>query len=134
VTYLTALTFMLEFVFATCAFVYLKRLLDRKLVPLSNEVGSVATVLGKLRSRESLSGDEKTLALQVVNARRPLIAFSIPASFFTMGRFYIFGSLEHLHGAEPSERTFLGLIPVITSTNLTVRMFLSGRLKSRIDQ
>jgi hypothetical protein len=63
-----------------------------------------------------------------------LIAFSIPASFFTMGCFYIFGSLEHLHGARPSERTFLGLIPIITSTNLTVRMFLSGRLKSGIEQ
>jgi hypothetical protein len=44
------------------------------------------------------------------------------------------GSLEHLHGAQPSERTFLGLIPIITSTNLTMRIFLSSRLKSRIDK
>jgi Kef-type K+ transport system membrane component KefB len=51
-----------------------------------------------------------------------------------MGCFYIFGSLEHLHGAQPSERTFLGLIPIVTSTNLTMRMFLSGRLKKRIEQ
>jgi Kef-type K+ transport system membrane component KefB len=56
------------------------------------------------------------------------------STFYTMGFFYIFGSLEHLHGARPSERTFLGLIPIITSTNLTVRMFLSGRLKKRIEQ
>jgi hypothetical protein len=131
--YLTALTFMLEFVFAGCAFVHLKRLLNRQPVQLTNEVSSVPTVLGKLRKRASLADYEKPLAYQVVDARRPLIAFSIPASFFTMGCFYIFGSLEHLHGARPSERTFLGLIPIITSTNLTVRMFLSGRLKSRID-
>jgi hypothetical protein len=77
---------------------------------------------------------EKPLATQVVDARRPLIAFSIPAAFMTMGLCYIFGSLEHLHGAEPSERTYLGLIPMVTSTNLTVRMFLSGRLKRRIEQ
>jgi len=44
------------------------------------------------------------------------------------------GHLEHLHGAQPSERTFLGVIPIITSTNLTMRMFLSSRLKSRIDK
>jgi hypothetical protein len=30
--------------------------------------------------------------------------------------------------------TYLGFIPMITSTNLTMRMFLSGRLKSRIDK
>jgi hypothetical protein len=70
----------------------------------------------------------------LVEARRPLIEFSIPAAFMTMGLFYIFGSLEHLHGAQPSERTFLGLIPIVTSTNLTMRMFLSSRLKSRIDK
>jgi hypothetical protein len=51
-----------------------------------------------------------------------------------MGLFYIFGSLEHLHGAQPSERTFLDVIPIITSTNLTIRMFLSSRLKSRTDK
>jgi hypothetical protein len=33
-----------------------------------------------------------------------------------------------------NERTFLGVIPIITSTNLTMRVFLSSRLKSRIDK
>jgi hypothetical protein len=133
-SYLTAVTFVLEFVFAACASVYLTRVLNRRTVALTNEVNSVPTVLGKLRKRESLSDEEKPLAYQVVDARRPLMAFSIPAAFFTMGCFYIFGSLEHLHGAQPSERTFLGLIPIVTSTNLTMRMFLSGRLKKRIEQ
>jgi hypothetical protein len=132
--YLTAVTFVLEFVFAACASVYLTRLLDRKPVALTNEVNSVSTVLAKLRKREPLHDYEKPLASQVIDARRPLMAFSIPAAFFTMGCFYIFGSLEHLHGAPPSERTFLGLIPIVTSTNLTMRMFLSGRLKKRIEQ
>jgi hypothetical protein len=131
--YLTAIAFAIELVLATCAFIYVKRILARKPVPLTTAVSSVPTVLGKLRKRESLAAEEKPLAYQVVDARRPLMAFSIPAAFFTMGCFYIFGSLEHLHGAEPSERTYLGLIPMVTSTNLTIRMFLSGRLKSRID-
>ncbi len=94
----------------------------------------VPTVLGKLRKKVPLKDYEKPLATQVFDARRPLMAFSIPAAFFTIGAFYIFGSLEHLHGAQPSERTYLGFIPMFTSTNLTMRMFLSGRLKSRIDK
>ncbi len=132
--YLTAITFVLALVFAMCASIYVGRVLRRKPVALTNEVNSVPTVLGKLRKRVALEDYEKPLANQIVDARRPLMAFSIPAAFFTVGAFYIFGSLEHLHGAQPSERTYLGFIPMITSTNLTMRMFLSGRLKSRIDE
>jgi hypothetical protein len=132
--YLTAMALALEVVFATCATIYVRRIVRRATVPLTNEVNSVPTVLGKLRKRSSLEDYEKPLAIQTVDARRPLMAFSIPAAFATMGLFYIFGSLEYLHGAQPSERTFLGVIPIITSTNLTMRMFLSGRLKSRINK
>jgi len=132
--YLTAISFALEVVLATCATIYVGRILRRKPVPLTNEVNAVPTVLGKLRKKVPLDDYEKPLATQVVDARRPLMAFSLPAAFMTVGAFYIFGSLEALHGAQPSERTFLGFIPIITSTNLTMRMFLSGRLKSRIDK
>jgi hypothetical protein len=132
--YLTAIAFVLEVVLATCAAIYVRQVLRRTPVPLTNEVNAVPTVLGKLRKRVPLEDYEKPLATQVVDARRPLMAFSIPAAFMTVGAFYIFGSLEALHGAQPSERTFLGFIPIITSTNLTMRMFLSGRLKSRIDK
>jgi hypothetical protein len=97
--YLTAIALALEVVLATCATVYVMRILRRTPVPLTNEVNAVPTVLAKLRKRESLQDYEKPLATQVVDARRPLIAFSIPAAFMTMGLFYIFGSLEHLHGA-----------------------------------
>jgi hypothetical protein len=132
--YLTAISFALEVVLATCAGIYVARILRRTPVPLTNEVNAVPTVLGKLRKKVPLEDYEKPLATQVVDARRPLMAFSIPAAFMTVGAFYIFGSLEALHGAQPSERTYLGFIPIITSTNLTMRMFLSGRLKSRIDK
>jgi hypothetical protein len=43
----------------------------------------------ELRKRESLLDYETPRATQVVDARRPLIAFSIPAAFMTMGLFYI---------------------------------------------
>jgi hypothetical protein len=132
--YLTAITLVLEVVLATCAAIYVGRVLRRPTVPLTNEVNAVPTVLGKLRKRVPLEDYEKPLATQIVDARRPLMAFTIPATFMMAGAFYIFGSLEHLHGAQPSERTFLGLIPIITSTNLTMRMFLSGRLKGRIEK
>ncbi|UMB69052.1 hypothetical protein [Mycobacterium paraterrae] len=132
--YLTAITLALEVVFATCAAIHVGRVMRQSPVPLANEVNAVPTVLGKLRKGVALQDYEKPLANQVVDARRPLLAFSIPATFMTAGAFYIFGSLEHLHGAQPSERTYLGLIPIITSTNLTMRMFLSGKLKSRIDK
>jgi hypothetical protein len=60
------------------------------------------------------------------------MAYTVPAAFFTMGCFYIFGSLEYLHGAAPSERTFLGVIPMFTSTNLVIQMRRSARLKKRL--
>jgi hypothetical protein len=50
------------------------------------------------------------------------MALCIPAAIFIIGCFYVFGSLEFLHGATPSERTILGVIPTFTSTNLAIRM------------
>jgi hypothetical protein len=44
----------------------------------------------------------------------------------------VFGSLEHLHGATPSERTFLGVIPMVTSANLAIRLLRSASLKGRL--
>jgi Kef-type K+ transport system membrane component KefB len=60
------------------------------------------------------------------------MALCIPLTIFSIGCFYVFGSLEHLHGATPSERTFLGVIPMLTSTNLAVRMLKSASLKRRL--
>jgi len=130
--FLAILALVFEVVFATGAFVYTKRLLSRDPLPLSDDVGSFRAVLRKLRKDEPMADDELDLANQVIGDRRSFLAYCIPAAFFTMGCFYIFGSLEHLHGATPSERTFLGVIPMITSTNLVIQMRKSARLKGRL--
>jgi hypothetical protein len=118
----------------TVAFVFVRRLLIRPPAPMSAEVGSMFGVLRKLRKREPMSDDELVLAQQVVSDRGSLMAFSIPAVIFSVGCFYVFGSLEHLHGATSSERTFLGVIPMLTSTNLAVRLLRSASLKGRLQK
>jgi Kef-type K+ transport system membrane component KefB len=131
---LTNIALVLVFVFATIAFVFTNRLLNRKNAPMSEEVGSIFAVLRKLRKRQPMSTDELTLARQVVSDRRSLMAYSIPAALFSIGCFYVFGSLDyaHLHGITPSERTFLGVIPMFTSTNLALRMIKSASLRRRL--
>jgi hypothetical protein len=49
-----------------------------------------------------------------------------PATLCSIGCFYAFGSLE------PSERTFLGVIPMLTSTNPTMQALKVARLKGRL--
>jgi hypothetical protein len=130
--FLTTIALVAVLVFATLAFVFVRRLLIRAPVPVSEEVGSIFLVLRKLRKREPMSDDELALAKQAVSDRRSPMAYSIPAALFSIGCFYVFGSLEHLHGATPSERTFLGVIPMLTSTNLAFRLLRSASLKERL--
>jgi hypothetical protein len=130
--YLTIIALVAVLVFATIAFVFVRRLLIRAPVPTSEEVGSLFLVLRKLRKHEPMSDDELAVATQAVSDRRSLMAYSIPAALFSIGCFYVFGSLEHLHGATPSERTFLGVIPMLTSTNLAIRLLRSASLKGRL--
>jgi hypothetical protein len=130
--YLTIIALVAVLVFATIAFVFVRRLLIRAPVPTSEEVGSLFLVLRKLRKHEPMSDDELAVAKQAVSDRRSLMAYSIPAALFSIGCFYVFGSLEHLHGATPSERTFLGVIPMLTSTNLAIRLLRSASLKGRL--
>ena len=68
--YLTIVDLIAVLVFATLASVFVKRLLSREPVPMSGEVGSVPTVLRKLRKREPMSDDELAFAKQVVSDRR----------------------------------------------------------------
>jgi hypothetical protein len=119
-------------VFATLASVYVSRLVRRPTLPLSEEVGGIATVLRKLRKREPMSDDEVALARQALSDRGSFLALCIPATIFSIGCFYVFGSLEHLFGAAPSERTFLGVIPMFTSTTLAIRLLKSASLKRRL--
>jgi hypothetical protein len=80
-----------------------------------------------------MSDEELAVARQAVSDRGSWMALCIPLAIFSIGCFYVFGSLDYLHGATtPSERTFLGVIPMFTSTNLFIRMVMSARLKRRL--
>jgi hypothetical protein len=130
--FLTVLALVLALVFASVAGVFVKRLGDRATTPLGEEIGSARTVVKKVRKRQPLSQDELDYAKQVIGARGSLMAFSIPGALFMVGCFYVFGSLYHLHGATPSERTFLGVFPMLASTNFTTQILRSRRLKGRL--
>ena len=130
--YLTIVAFVFVIVFATLASLFVARLVRRTPLPSSEEIGSVPRVLRKLRKREPMSDGELALAQQVVADRGAVLAYCIPAAIFSIGCFYVFGSLEQLHGATPSERTFLGVIPMLMSTNLTIRLLRSASLKRRL--
>jgi hypothetical protein len=118
---LTLSALVLALVFAAFASVFVKRLADRAPTPISEEVGSTKAVMDKLRKREPMSKDELDFAKQVISDRRSLMAYCIPGALFMVGCFYVFGSLYHLHGPTPSERTFLGVFPMLASTNFAIR-------------
>ena len=56
----------------------------------------------------------------------------MPAAAFSIGCFYVFGCLALLHGATPTARVFIGLIPMLGSTNLTIQLLRVARLKGRL--
>ena len=119
-------------VFAALGAIFVARLVRRPTLPMSEEVAGIPKVLRKLRKREPMSDEEVALARQAVSDRGSFLALCIPATIFCIGCFYVFGSLEFLHGARPSERTFLGVIPMFTSANLAIRMLKSARLRRRL--
>jgi hypothetical protein len=130
--YLTVVALALALVFAAVAAVFVKRLGDRPTTPISEEIGSARAVTKKVRKREPMSKDELEFANQVIAARSSLMALCIPGALLMVGCFYVFGSLYHLHGARPSERTFLGVFPMLASTNFTIQILRSARLKRRL--
>ena len=130
--YLTIVALVLMLVLAAFASVLVRRIQSRAPTAKSEEIGSATAVIRKLRKREPMSKDELDYARQIVADRSSILAYCIPGTVFMLGCFYVFGSLYHLHGATPSERTFLGVIPMLTSTNLTIRMLGSARLKGRL--
>lgn len=129
---LTVVTLALALVFAAFAAVYVKHLGDRPAPPISDEIGIAKTVTRKARKGEPMSDDELAYAKQLVADRSSVLTFSIPAALFMVGGFYVFGSLYHLHGATPSERTFLGVFPMLASLNFTTQILRSARLKRRL--
>jgi hypothetical protein len=132
--FLTLVFLALTFVLAAFAAVYVKRLGDRTPLPISEEIGSVKAVMHKVGKQEPMSKDELDYAKQIVADRTSLMALCIPGTLFALACFFVFGSLWYLHGATPSERTFLGVIPMLTSTNLALRLRARARLKSRLDK
>ena len=130
--YLTIVSLALALVFAAFAGVYVKRLGDRAPSAISDEIGSAKAVTRKVRKREAMSKDELDYAKQLLADRSSLMALCIPGALFMLGCFYVFGSLYHLHGATPSERTFLGVFPMLASMNFTTQILRSARLKRRL--
>lgn len=126
----------MEAVFATCVFVYISRLERRTAHPLGEVVGAHKAVLAKLRKREPMSRDEVDYATELVADARSPLAYAIPAALFTIGFFYVVGCLFmlHLDGGDPSFRTFIGGIPMLTSINMAVQLRKVAGLKSKLPQ
>lgn len=129
---LAIIAFALIWVAATIAFVFTRRMRARAHVTSDLAIGTLAATLRKVRKREPLTEEELDLAREVLADRGSMLAMAIPATLFCIGCFYVFGSLEQLHGHRPSERTFLGVIPMITSTNMAAQVLRSARLKRRL--
>lgn len=129
---LTIVSLGLALTLAAVATVYVRRLENRQSLPIAEEIGSAKEVVRKLRKRESMSPEELEYARVVVADRGSFRALCIPGALFMLGSFYVFGSLYHLHGATPSERTFLGVIPMLTSTNLAIQLLRHVRLRRRL--
>ena len=131
---LTIVVATLGLTFVASAFLFIRRLEDRKPAPLGEEVGAHKQVLAKLRKRQPMSQDEIDYAREIIADCRSLLAYSIPATLFAMGCFYVFGCLQQLHGATPSVRTFIGVLPMFGATNLTLQLLRVARLKARLQE
>ncbi|MCB9416202.1 MAG: hypothetical protein H6522_02940 [Mycolicibacterium sp.] len=108
------------------------RRLKRQDSPLSEPVGGLTAILRKVRKREPMAAEELDYARQVIADRRSPLAFCIPFVIIGVGCIYVFGSLEQLHGRDPSIRTFIGLIPMLAGTNLTMQLLRIAKLKRRL--
>jgi hypothetical protein len=131
--YLTILVGVLELIFAAGVFVFIRRLERRTPAPLGEKVGAHKAVLAKLRKREPLTPEEIEYATELVADSRSGLAYCIPAALFTMGLFYVVGCFQQLHGAAPSFRTFIGVIPMLTSINLTAQLRRVAGLKGPLE-
>lgn len=133
---LTILAVVMEIVFATCVFIYLRRLERRSPHPMGDVVGAHKAVLAKLRKREPMSQDEVDYATELVADARSPLAYAIPAALFTMGFFYVVGCMFmlHLHGGHPSFRTFIGGIPMLTSMNMAAQLRRVAGLQGNLDK
>ncbi|CDQ43168.1 MULTISPECIES: hypothetical protein [Mycolicibacterium] len=132
---LTILDGIMAAVFATCVFVYVTRLENRTPHPLGEQVGAHKAVLAKVRKREPITQDEYDYARELVADARTPLALAIPATLFCMGLFYVVGCLYelHVHGGNPSFRTFIGGIPMLTSMNMAAQLRRVARMGGKLD-
>jgi hypothetical protein len=112
--------------------IYVRRLESEPKLPFSEEIGAAPRVIKKLRKREPMTPEEFEYAERIVAIRGNPMAFCIPFTLFALSVYYVFGCLEYLQGATPSERTFIGVIPMFTSTNLAIQLLRAKRLKGRL--
>lgn len=129
---LTLVAFVAAVLLGSVAFIYVRHLERQTTLPISEEIGAAPRVVRKLRKREPMTPEEFEYAERIVAIRGNPMALCIPLTLFALGCYFVLGSLEYLHGATPSERTFLGLIPVLTSTNLAIQLMRAKRLKGRL--
>jgi hypothetical protein len=112
--------------------VYARRLEAEPKLPFGEEIGAAPRVIKKLRKRETMTREEFEYAQRIVAIRGNPMAFCIPFTLFALSTYYVFGCLEYLQGATPSERTFIGVIPMFTSSNLAIQLLRAKRLKGRL--
>lgn len=131
---LTILAAVLAITLGACVFMYIHRLENRPPAPLGDQVGAHKAILAKVRKREPLSPDEFDYATELVADARSPLAYAIPAVLFTMGFFYVVGCLYelHVHGGNPSFRTFIGGIPMLTSLNIAAQLRRVARLHKKL--
>lgn len=129
---LAAVAFVALLASGTGVFFHVRELRKRKPLPVSEGIGARHKVLTKVRQGQPLSPDELEFVTRVVAEHRSPLAFSIPAAIFSLGIFYVLGSLEQLHGATPSQRTFIGVIPMVSSINITGQLLRVAKLKKRL--
>lgn len=133
---LLLLAVLAELFFASCVFVYIRRLENRTPSPLGEQVGAHKAVLAKLRKRQPMSCEEIDYANELVSDARSPLAYAIPAALFTVGFFYVVGCLYMLDvdGGHPSFRTFIGGIPMLTSMNMFVQLRKVARLRAKLPE
>ena len=81
-----------------------------------------------------MTQDEVDYAIELVRDARSPLAYAIPAALFTIGFFYVVGCLYMLHrdGGNPSFRTFIGGIPMLTSMNMANQLRRVAALKTKL--
>ncbi|MDX1873201.1 hypothetical protein SBI67_13810 [Mycolicibacterium sp. 120266] len=117
---LTVLDGLLALSLVGCVYVYIRRLENRTPAALGEQVGAHKAILAKLRRREPMTPAEFEYATELVEDARSPLAYAIPAVLFSCGFFYVVGCLYelHVHGGNPSFRTFIGGIPMLSSMNI----------------